>query len=123
MSSAKLVGWLRSLLGSPNAKDSLAPSGGGPLALPADAILIDVRSEGEFASGHIGSAVSLPLDRVQAGIAQLVPDRRKPLVLYCRSGARSGRARSILAYQAITKGGGIGSLAHRLHRQITRPRR
>lgn len=125
MKSADLVSWLRRLLSSSNPKIGPAQSESEPLALSADAILIDVRSEGEFASGHIEGAVSLPLDMVEAGITLLVPDRRKPLVLYCRSGARSGRARRILTgmgYQTVTNAGGIGSLARHLNRPITRPR-
>jgi phage shock protein E len=126
MSMATLFGWLGRLLGSSIPRVGPAQSKGEPLVLPMDAILIDARSEVEFASGHIEGAVSLPVDKVQAGIVRLVPDLDRPLWLYCRSGARSGRACRILAgmgYRVITNGGGLESLAIRLDRQITRPGR
>lgn len=89
----------------------------------ADALLIDVRSSGEFSSGHIAGAISLPLDRLQADISSIVPDKSTPLLLYCRSGARSGRACEILSsigYRSVRNGGGIGSLALRLGRRVDR---
>jgi len=93
--------------------------------LPAGTVLVDVRSQAEFDSGHLEGAVLLPLDRLLADIERLIPDRATPLVLYCRSGARSGRACAVLAqmgYAEASNGGGIGSLALRLNRAIT-PRR
>ena len=93
------------------------------MPLPAGTVLIDVRSTGEFDSGHIEGAVALPLDSVQHHITSVVPDKATPLVLYCRSGARSGRACAIvsqLGYTAARNGGGIGSLALSLGRRVTR---
>ena len=92
-------------------------------SLPAHAVLIDVRSIGEFNSGHIEGAVCLPLDRIQHDIVSVVPDKGAPLLLYCRSGARSGRACEIvsqLGYLDTRHGGGIGSLALSLGRSVTR---
>jgi phage shock protein E len=91
------------------------------MTLPADTILIDVRSPGEFSSGHIEGAVCLPLDRIQQDIARLAPDKATPLLLYCRSGARSANACQIvsqLGYQATRNGGAVGSLALSLGRRI-----
>jgi len=93
-------------------------------SLPAGTVLIDVRSTGEFNSGHIEGAVCLPLDRIQHDITSVVPDKATPLLLYCRSGARSGRACEIVArlgYRSNRNGGGIGSLALSLGRRVTRP--
>ena len=109
------MGWIQGLMGA--AQPPAAP------ALPDDAVLIDVRSQGEFMSGHIEGALCLPLDRIQAGIAEVAPDLRTPLVLYCASGARSGRAREIvlrLGYTQVANGGGVGALALRLNRPIAR---
>lgn len=83
-----------------------------PLAA-SDAVLVDVRTEGEFHSGHIEGALSLLPDRLHVDIVHAVPDRATPLVRYCRSGARCGCARVVLSqmgYQHIANGGGMGGL-------------
>jgi len=116
------MNWIRKLLGTsaaqvpaPRVDDEVQP-------LPAGTVLVDVRSQGEFDAGHLEGALLLPLDRIQADIERSVPDRSTPMVLYCRSGARSDRACAVLAqmgYAKVTNGGGIGSLAERLNRAIT----
>ena len=104
-------------------EESAAEATSATASLPSGTVLIDVRSMGEFDSGHIEGAVALPLDRIQHDIASVVPDKATPLLLYCRSGARSGRACEIvsqLGYTATRNGGGIGSLALSLGRRVTR---
>ena len=103
--------------------ESAAESTSATVSLPSGTVLIDVRSMGEFDSGHIEGAVALPLDRILHDIASVVLDKATPLLLYCRSGARSGRACEIvsqLGYTATRNGGGIGSLALSLGRRVTR---
>jgi len=121
--------WIRKLLGESPAQ--MAAQVAAPVAnndippLPAGTVLVDVRSQGEFDSGHLEGAMLLPLDRIEADMERAIPDRATPLVLYCRSGARSGRACAVLGqmgYAKAANGGGIGSLALRLNRAIT-PRR
>ena len=93
------------------------------MSIPAQTVLIDVRSVDEFNSGHIEGAVCLPLDRIQHDITGVVPDKATPVLLYCGSGARSGRACEIvshLGYASTRNGGGIGSLASALGRPVTR---
>ncbi len=114
------MSWIRKLFGQSAAR--AAPSADEAPSLPAGLVLVDVRSESEFDSGHLEGALSLPLDRIQARIEREIPDRTTPLLLYCRSGARSGQACAILAQKGYThasNGGGIGSLAMRLNRTIT----
>mgnify|MGYP005852636051 CR=1 FL=1 len=77
-----------------------------------DATLIDVRTKGEYLAGHIGRAINIPLDEIERRIAEInaLP---KPLVLYCRSGARSGMATQMLrqaGVQDVHNGGGIADL-------------
>lgn len=96
-------------------------SGPPPEALPEHALLIDVRSPDEFASGHIEDAVSLPLDRVASGIGAIVADRNAPVIVYCRSGARSASARQQLlamGYAHVVNGGGLQALSSRMNRKI-----
>ncbi|MCB0065323.1 MAG: rhodanese-like domain-containing protein, partial [Caldilineaceae bacterium] len=53
-------------------------------------LLIDVRSPAEFAEGHITGAKNMPLQELPQRLAQIPHD--KPVMLYCRSGNRSGMA-------------------------------
>ncbi len=57
--------------------------------------LVDVRSRGEFASGHIQDAVNIPLDEIGRAADRLAKEG-KPLVLYCHSGMRSSSAARVL---------------------------
>jgi rhodanese-related sulfurtransferase len=59
------------------------------------ALLVDVRSEGEFRTGHIDGAVNVPVGEIGSRLAELGP-RERPIVVYCRSGSRSARARATL---------------------------
>jgi rhodanese-related sulfurtransferase len=71
------------------------------LAMPkqgADApFVLDVRSADEYVSGHVPGATNIPHDEVAARLAEVPKDR--PVVLYCRSGRRSGLAAEVLAGQ------------------------
>ncbi|MFB7861018.1 rhodanese-like domain-containing protein [Streptomyces sp. NPDC056069] len=73
-------------------------------ALPrlSELSVVDVRTPGEFATGHLPGAVNIPLDRVETGVADLrqAADRR-PLLLVCASGARSEKAAVTLASHGI----------------------
>lgn len=91
--------------------------------LPANAILIDVRSAGEYQSGYIAGAISLPLGDISHLIHSVVSDKETSVIVYCQSGARSASAKNILGnmgYSSVVNGGGIGSLALRLQKQIRR---
>ncbi len=100
-----------------------AISGRDAADLPQDARLIDVRSHTEFMSGHIDGAFNLPLDRFNHDIHRVVPDKNTPVILYCRSGARSGHALSVmrqLGYQQAFNGGSVGTLALKMNKDIRR---
>ena len=91
--------------------------------LPADALLIDVRSPGEYASGYIDGAISLPLDNLANSITAAVPDKTAAIIVYCRSGARSSSAKSVLtsmSYLNVSNGGGVGGLALKLQKPVRR---
>lgn len=60
------------------------------------AILIDVRSPGEFNGGSVKEAVNIPLDEIGKKIADEAPDKEKPILLFCLSGSRSGMAKRVL---------------------------
>ena len=72
--------------------------------------LVDVRTAEEFAAGHIEGAVNIPVQELERRMNELKPLER-PLVLYCRSGNRSGRAASMLkkaGHTAVHDLGAIG---------------
>ena len=70
-----------------------------------------VTSPAEFATGHIGGAVNIPLDQIGAGIPSGYKLRRDSrILLYCRSGQRSEAARKLLEQQGylyVLNGGSI----------------
>ncbi len=60
------------------------------------AIVLDVRTPEEFKGGHIREAINIPVDRLKASIPDL-QKKGKPIITCCRSGARSGMAKAVLA--------------------------
>ena len=64
-------------------------------ALAAGARIVDVRTPAEYAAGHVPNAVNVPLGQLQSSLKK-VGKKRKPVVVYCRSGSRSASAVSIL---------------------------
>lgn len=68
-------------------------------AIKDGALLVDVRSPGEFASGSVAGAVNIPLDSIQSHLVKF--KNKKNIIVFCRSGARSGQAKSILARNGI----------------------
>ena len=68
----------------------------------ADIQLIDVREEAEHAEFNIGGEL-IPLGRIQSmDLDQLDAFKEKELILYCRSGNRSGQACQILEMMGFT---------------------
>lgn len=85
-----------------SAKDALA-------YLKQGALVIDVRSPGEFASGHLARAINIPLDQLEAALPQRVPDKAQVLLLHCASGTRSGLAKSKLRGMGYANAFNLGS--------------
>jgi phage shock protein E len=84
--------------------------------LQAGAKVIDVRSRGEFSSGHVKGAVNVPLDELGQRIGSIAPDKNAPVLLHCLSGGRSAMAKQSLRGEGYTQAHNLGSL-HRA-RQI-----
>ncbi len=63
------------------------------------AVILDVRSKGEFQSGHIKGSVNVPVNRLNEYVGKLNKD--KPVITCCASGARSSAARSMLKSQGF----------------------
>ena len=62
--------------------------------------LLDVRTPEEFAEGHVPGAKNIPVAEIEARAAEVPKDR--PVVVYCRSGARVKRANAILRERGWT---------------------
>lgn len=75
-------------------------------------LLVDVRTADEFTGGHIKGARNVPVQEMERKLRELPKD--KPVILYCRSGSRSGMALQILqaaGYTNVYNAGSIDSLA------------
>jgi len=79
--------------------------------LQRGATILDVRSPAEFASGHVDGAVNIPVDVLGSRLAQLGPKTR-PVVLYCRSGARSAAAASMLKQAGYSEIADVGAMSN-----------
>lgn len=76
-----------------------------------EAVLLDVRTREEYASGHIEGSQNLPLDEIDK-VEFLIKDKNAPLYVHCLSGGRSARAAAYLkgkGYREVHDIGGIGS--------------
>ena len=80
------------------------------------AIILDVRSKGEFAGGHIKGSINISVDTLKSNLDKL-KNKNNPIITCCASGIRSASAKSILQANGYTKvynGGGWSSLNNKL---------
>ena len=88
-----MMNLLKSLFGGTNTADLKEK-------VTAGAIIVDVRTPGEFAGGHAKNAKNIPLDALSDKIGQ-IQSWKKPIVVCCASGMRSARAKSQLAAKGL----------------------
>ncbi len=77
--------------------------------LKTGALVIDVRSPGEFSSGHLAKAINLPLDEIETAVPKRVKDKNQVLLFHCASGMRSGMAKSKLIGMGYPNAFNLGS--------------
>ncbi len=79
------------------------------------AVIIDVRTVGEFREGHIKNSKNIPLDTISSKVNE-IKRLEKPVIVCCRSGMRSAQANSILKSNGIDSinGGGWQGLESKL---------
>lgn len=80
------------------------------------AIILDVRSTGEYAGGHIKGSINISVDQLASNIHKL-KDKSKPIITCCASGMRSASAKSILksnGFSEVYNGGGWLSLQSKI---------
>lgn len=63
--------------------------------------LLDVRTQEEFAEGHVPRAANIPVQELETRLAEVPKDR--DVVVYCRSGARATRAAALLREKGYTR--------------------
>lgn len=74
------------------------------------ATLLDVRSPGEFAGGHIDGAVNIPVQELPGRVDDL-GDKNRQIVVYCQSGTRSSMAKRLLESQGFANVHDLGGIA------------
>ena len=76
-----------------------------------DVVLLDVREEAEYITGHAIGAELLPVDEINRETATaVIPSEDTPVMVYCRTGRRSARAAQLLeelGYREIYDMGGL----------------
>lgn len=76
------------------------------------ALLVDVRTPEEFATGHVPGAVNIPVHELGERKSELEPHRDDAIHVICQSGGRSSRAAQMLSaggWDAINVAGGTGA--------------
>ena len=77
-----------------------------------DSVILDVREEEEYITGHAVGAALFPVDTIdEKTAAELIPSKNTPLFIYCRSGRRSKIAAEKLSRLGYTQIYDIGSLS------------
>jgi len=90
----------------------LGPLEASELLSAGQAVLVDVREDGEWAAGHAPGAVHVPLGQLAERVGELPTGR--PLVMVCRLGGRSARATAFLVgegHDAVNLEGGMQAWA------------
>jgi phage shock protein E len=80
--------------------------------LPAEALVVDVRTEAEFREEHFPGAKNIPLGNMTDRLEEFGP-KDKPVVVYCHSGSRSLMAKAVLkmaGYELVINGGGLNAM-------------
>ena len=118
----RMMAWLLSLLLLAGCGGSAAGGGYHQITQEAakemmdtqqEVVILDVREQDEYDSGHIPSAVLLPVGTIDEDTAaEVIPEKDSAVLVYCRSGNRSKTASSALAdlgYTNIYEFGGINT--------------
>ncbi|ERR1700751_2923456 len=73
------------------------------------AMVIDVRTPAEFNSGHLSQAFNMPVDEIATLLPAKVKDRSRVILLHCKTGLRSKKAKDVLTRQGYTNVFDMGS--------------
>ena len=90
---------------------------------PSTALIIDVRTPQEFGAGHIDGAHNIPYGEIGERIGEVTAQKDRQIVLYCRTGRRSGIAHKRLqelGYTRVRNAGGYEDLRQEIEQAAAR---
>ena len=93
-------------------------------AIEHEALIVDVRTPEEFAAGHYPGAINIPHESILDGLHQLGVTADTAVILYCRSGNRSGQAEQVRQEKGFTEArnaGGLEALLSATAQQASHP--
>jgi rhodanese-related sulfurtransferase len=73
------------------------------------AMIVDVRTPDEYNSGHLSQAFNMPVDEIQALMLSKVRDKNRVILLHCKTGLRSKKAKDMLVGQGYVNVFDMGS--------------
>lgn len=76
------------------------------------ALLLDVRTTGEFAAGHVEGAVNIPVGDLEEKLGAVPAKKDQPIVVYCHSGRRSAAAKQVLEKAGFSKVVDLGAMSN-----------
>ena len=79
------------------------------------AVIVDVRTKGEYQGGHIKGSLNIPLDVLSSNLEKL--NKSNPIITCCASGIRSSAAKSTLksaGFEQVYNGGGWAGLQNKI---------
>jgi rhodanese-related sulfurtransferase len=82
----------------------------------AGAIILDVRTKGEYGNGHIRGSVNIPIEQLSKNLHKL-KDKNRAIITCCESGMRSASAKGLLTsngFSNVHNGGRWQSLNYKL---------
>ena len=86
-------------------------------------VLIDVRTKTEFENGHLENSVNIPYTEIVEKISTLTKNKDANIVVYCRSGRRSGIAKNMLeniGYRNVVNGGSYTDLKNQVPKRLSK---
>ena len=101
-----MIGLIKKMLGLGPAVDYVA-------LMKRGAVIVDVRSKGEYASGHVKGSLNIPLETLKSQVGKLKKD--VPIITCCASGMRSAGAKGVLkssGFVEVYNGGSWMRLTH-----------
>jgi phage shock protein E len=75
------------------------------------ALVVDVRTVGEFVSGHLPIAVNLPVNELETSMTSYVKDKKQVILVHCQSGIRSSIAKKKLKAMGYANTFNLGTYA------------
>ena len=79
--------------------------------ISSGAVIVDVRTKGEYQSGHLRNSINIPIDNLPQNLKKI--NKNKPVITCCASGSRSASALKILksnGFEPVYNGGSWYSL-------------